>query len=274
MGIAALRLALVASPWGLAAEAHAQGELTLPAPAKDEDASAQPKPLPPDERTGVFHLGLRGGIASPVGQLGERLWFDQVVTGGPSAELSLGIGVGRHASLELSGGFGWLPSASSCTIACEGYTFGGGLALAYHPIQALAIDPTLSFGVGYRGFLLRGTTGASPPQVLGEAPFHAIDFARVAVATDFFPAPFVGIGPVLEADVGMFVDGPQVGTLGSAYVLLSASLRITFEAKRAPRLVPGSTPTGPSQPPDSPAKAPAESPSAPPTPRPVTQSPL
>jgi hypothetical protein len=193
------------------------------------------RPAPRDDRTGTFLIRLQGGAASPIGRLASGLYFDHVVSGGGGLRGALGVGIGRSATLELSGGWAYLAGASGC-VSCSGSTFDAGLGLVYHPVQALAFDPSLGFSMGYRGTLLDGTTTARPlPRSLSGALFHGFDFARVTLAGEFYPSPKLGFGPALSLDVGAVLDGPQAGSLGSIYTVLQAGLRISIDPlRRAP----------------------------------------
>jgi hypothetical protein len=193
------------------------------------------RPAPRDDRTGTFLIRLQGGATSPIGRLASGLYFDHVVSGGGGLRGALGVGIGRSATLELSGGWAYLAGASGC-VSCSGSTFDAGLGLVYHPVQALAFDPSLGFSMGYRGTLLDGTTTARPlPRSLSGALFHGFDFARVTLAGEFYPSPKLGFGPALSLDVGAVLDGPQAGSLGSIYTVLQAGLRISIDPlRRAP----------------------------------------
>lgn len=214
-----------------------KGDPKAPSDADDEAEPEAPgagvaRPAPRDERTGTFLIRLQGGAASPIGRLASGLYFDHVVAGGGGLRGALGVGIGRSATLELSGGWAYLAGASGC-VSCSGSTFDAGLGLVYHPVQALAFDPSLGFSMGYRGTLLDGTTTARPlPRNLSGALFHGFDFARVTLAGEFYPTPKLGFGPALSIDVGAVLDGPQPGALGSVYTVLQAGLRISLDPLR------------------------------------------
>lgn len=240
--LAGLLFACASAPaWVSAQQGGGQGELQLPQPPKDDDATAAVRPYAPDLRSGGFLLRVRGGVASPVGRLASGLYFDHLVTGGPSVDGSLGVGIARYASLELGGGWAWFPKAtgdfndgvSPCISPnCEGGTAWAGLSFVYHPVQALAFDPTLSFGMGWRAVWLQGSTDVLSKHTLDGRLFHAIEPAKVSLGGEFYPVPQFGFGPVVSLDLGVFVDGPEAFTLGSVYTMLSAGIRLSLEPTR------------------------------------------
>jgi hypothetical protein len=98
-------------------------------------------------------------------------------------------------------------------------TIAAGPLIRYHLVQGMSFDPWLSGGVGFR------LTNDGPTSYTG------VDWMRLAIGGDWYPASNFGFGPLLELSLGTyFAESP--GSLGTAAVNATFVIggRIVFDA--------------------------------------------
>ncbi|MCC6521979.1 MAG: hypothetical protein IT373_04905 [Polyangiaceae bacterium] len=187
-----------------------------------------PRPAAEDLLSGHVLIDVGAGVVAPSSDLLPDLDGVGHPKVGAGAGLRLGVGVARSVSLDLLGGFAWLGGGDLCE-DCRSYAFDAGLGVTYHVVQGIAFDPWIGYAAGYRHLLL--TLPDSTER------YHALDFARLGVGADFYPAPTVGLGPFIETDIGV-----RTGADASVYALFSAGVRVAFDPMRAGlSLAPGGT---------------------------------
>jgi hypothetical protein len=254
----ALRLAAAAA---LAAAVAAPGRALADEPPKEAPGSegkdpkaaeevdpeeGTPRSPPPDDRVGHILLYPRFGYVGPAGRLDAAP--ETNVRGGTStADVAgpgmgfggtLGVGIGRQASIEVTGQYTLFGSPGACPVgvACKGHSADFGLGLAYHLAQGVAIDPWGSFGVGLR---LGSFTVPKPPTgggigtgPLSERDYRGVDIARIAFGADFYPVPAFGFGPYVEIDVGTPFSRPDPTLSTAAYAFFHVGFRLAFDPIR------------------------------------------
>lgn len=251
----ALSIALLAS-----APLSAAAEPTRALPASStEDPTVEPsggnkREAAPDERTG--HIYLAGNVGA-TGALGTVPVATQAVTvatpltdlvgPGLTAGGILGIGVSRHATLQLFGDYTAFSRSLTCVGPCAGRSFAAGLGLTYHLAQGLALDPWGSYGIAFR----QATFDAMESNDLLEKSrvFRGLDIARIALGGDFYPTPHLGVGLFVEGDFGTFLRMPvrtipvptDTANGGSVYAHFQIGLRIVLDPLRRS---PAPTPQG------------------------------
>jgi hypothetical protein len=258
----------------LTAPLRALAEPPPPAPTADvddDDDEAGPeagarRPAASDMRTGNLFLGGKVAVTAPGGKLGpsppntlntSRATADITSTGVSFGGL-LGVGLGRHASLQVEGEYSRFGAPTGCTSGCKGQSYDLGLGFAYHLAQGVAVDPWASFGMGYRAatFITNVDLSGAAAGVLNEQRYRGFDFARIALGADFYPAPVFGFGPYFEVDVGASlspavanVSPPPTGT--AFYAFVHFGLRVTLDPFRRagsssrPRSAMGALPPNP-----------------------------
>jgi hypothetical protein len=212
-----------------------------PQPEPQAEPAPQPKKPQRDPDEGIARPDgedLRG--LHPLIDLGAGVWvpstplFPSDLPGfgsppvGVTANGSLALGLNRYVVLELQGGFAWAPA--DCD-GCDAKSVVGGAAIAYHLAQGFAFDPWASFGMAYRHVFL--TYQADPATAAaGEAnasdQFSALDFVRLGLGGNFYPAPLFGFGPYIELDVGVRSFSDAV-----FYAAFHGGLRFSFDPLNA-----------------------------------------
>ncbi len=210
---------------GAAAEAHASESPAEPtaygvaAVTVGGDEAEIANDDPADLRTGHWTLSVGGSVATPTAELVPSLPELGSLSIGGGGRLRLGWGLNRHLSLDISGGYTYLRADPSCE-PCRAALIDVGAGLSYHVSQGFAMDPWISYGVGYRRIELALSSE--------DRTFHGIDIARVALGGDYYPTPAIGVGPFLSADIGMRDDENTV-----FYGVFQAGLRLSFDPMRA-----------------------------------------
>jgi hypothetical protein len=234
------RLPLIPALVGLAAvlgaAPAAADEPSKDAAAAADEAEVEPdagekRPAAPDERTGHLYFGASGTAMGPAGAMGPATPSTSLAVVGFGAGGYIGVGLGRHATLQAIGDWTKLYSPGTCSGACGGETYSVGLGLTYHLAQGIAFDPWGSFGVAYR----RTSFNAVAPSI-----YQGIDVARIAFGGDFYPVPQFGFGPYIEGDFGTNFRWaappqglpPDVNNGPRTYALFSVGVRIAFDPMR------------------------------------------
>ncbi|MEO7329391.1 MAG: hypothetical protein ABI193_12480 [Minicystis sp.] len=202
-----------------------------------------PRAAASDDRTGHLliyprfsYTGAAGYLASlsPVAAITTSTFTRDVVGAGMSFGGAIGVGIARHASLQIDGSYTLFGTPSGCD-NCKGSSSDLGLGLAYHLAQGIAVDPWGSFGMGVRSqryTILRDLSlPRSSTDVLDQA-YVGLDFARIALGADFYPLPYLGLGPYFEADVGTNLSRPDPTFGASAYAFFQVGVRIAVDPFR------------------------------------------
>lgn len=236
---------------GLVAASPARAE--EPAKAADKDAAeeeADPsagaiRAPAPDERKGHLYFGAFGTALGPAGAMGPNTPSTSLAAAGFGAGGFLGVGVGRHVTIQVFGDWTDMLAPRTCGSGCGGRSWSVGLGLTYHLAQGIAFDPWASFGVAYRNssFLIVDPTATvkanQEPAKIAQA-YHGIDVARIAIGGDFYPTRFFGFGPFLEADFGtnfrwpkpLVALPPDVSNSARTYAMFQVGFRIAFDPMR------------------------------------------
>jgi hypothetical protein len=199
----------------------------------DEDAPPPGRPLPRDDRTGRVSAFAGAGVIVPGGDLGGGLTLAQVANAGFGGQAGVAVGLTRYSGLELRGQFFQLTPSGECP-DCQSQMFAVGLGLTYHAAQALAFDPWVRFGAGYRGLAVSGPLASIQRAVPDAGTFHGVDVASFTMGGDFYPVSWFGLGVFLGGDVGVMVAAPSSDARGAVYGLFQAGLRIALEPQRKP----------------------------------------
>jgi hypothetical protein len=238
LSVAALSAVLLSGGSALAqAPAGVPGAESF-APSLRAADEGTPKPYADDERTG--HILLRGavGLAAPAGSVAGDAAFADVASTGAAFGGSLGVGLSRHAVLDLSASYALFGRAERCE-GCSASSFSGSLGLSYHLTQGAAIDPWIRFGAGFRAAKL-DTSSATGGQLAGSGSYLGIDVAQLAFGASFAPIAGVAFGPFLGLDLGTFVERPSrwsaagevLGTSAATHALFLLGLRFELDPVR------------------------------------------
>jgi hypothetical protein len=235
-----LRLALAGFACATLCASVARAQEPPPGSPPDEidPEAGLPRGLAPDWRTGHFLLSGRFGLLSPTGNAAvvgtdveqQNIAVADLASAGMLFGGTLGFGISRHGVIEATVDYGRLGAQLGCPL-CSGTQLAIGLGVSYHMAQGVAIDPWVSYGFGVRfsSFKVPNlTTNGIDTQT-----YRGIDIARLALGADFYPTPFLGLGPFIEADLGTNVKFPFADYGGSVYAMLTLGVRVTLDPLRS-----------------------------------------
>jgi hypothetical protein len=228
---------VVASLLALAPRAFADA----PVEADDDEEPAQAPPEPgegtsraaaPDMNRGALLVSFGTGLFAPAYSTLSALDLATALAPGVGFRGALGIGLSRHVSVELNGGYGLLSAGEACS-TCSGNSLNVGVGLTYHLAQGLAFDPWASLGVNYRSMTI-DDPGRSA--VSGAGAYSGWDFARLSLGGTYYPVPFLGFGPYLDASFGGFRLLPDGRSSAGVYTFIDFGLRVTLDPLRPSKL--------------------------------------
>lgn len=214
LGLAALALAAaLAMPRRASADAPPSpkpaSDQAPPPAAADDDEDAGPdagarRPAARDTRVGQLLIGGKYGFIAPAGHLAPPRPALDVGGTGMTFGGTLGIGISRNVALQATGGYSLFSAPPGCTVGCKGHSVDLGLGFTYHLVQGLAVDPWASYGVGFRiaTYTTNIDLNGADKGIPNTQHYQGFDFARIGLGADFFPSPFIGIGPYFSVDVG------------------------------------------------------------------------
>ncbi len=227
--------------------------LAVPLPARADEPPKDTEVLEPgagtprapasDDRVGHLliypRLSFTGGAGSlaslsPIAAITTSTTTSDVVGAGLGLGGVIGVGIARHASIQIDGSYTSFSNPSGCD-NCKGSSFDFGLGLAYHLAQGIAVDPWGSFGVGVRSqryTILRDLALPRSSDKVLDQSYLGLDIARIALGADFYPLPYLGLGPYFEADIGTNFRRPDPTFGPSAYAFFQVGVRIALDPFR------------------------------------------
>lgn len=205
-----------------------------PYEAPPEPGAGTPRDYAPDLRRGAVLVTVGTGLLAPVGESIQDVALPGLVAPGLGLRAAAGFGLSRHLSLELMGTYGMFSAGETC-VSCSGSTFGLGFGITYHLAQGIAFDPWASIGMNYRAMTIETSADSA---IAGVGSYSGWDFARIALGGTYYPAPFVGFGPYLEAAVGTFRLLPDGRSGSGVHAFIDFGLRVTFDPLRPGKLAP------------------------------------
>jgi hypothetical protein len=224
--------------------------------AEDEADAGTRRAAAPDTRTGHVLVDAKLGGTAPAGRFTSGTSVSDVTGIGMSVGGRLGLGISRYVVVDASGTYS-LFSHPRAGIGHNGRSFDLGVDARYHLAQGVALDPWVSFGLGLRLTNFTTFTPLADSQkcegevtpIEGQCPHHpsyrGLDFAKIAFGVDFYPLPFLGFGPYVQADLGtnFSQQDPKSGrsAIGSSrlesgqaiYAFIHVGLRIAFDPVRS-----------------------------------------
>lgn len=246
--VAVAALALVAGSRLARAQGPQQNTPVVQDDAALDPDEGLPRPAAKDWRTGHVLLSGRFGLVSPTGsvasvgptEISEQVPIQDVATTGMNFGGTLGLGVSRHAVLEATVDYSKLGAPVGCT-ACFGKQITLALGFSYHLAQGIALDPWVSYAVGFRFSTYHAQDELT--SVIHDVSFRGIDVARIALGADFYPISTLGIGPFFEIDAGTNVSFPadtvtfagssvEGGYSPAPYAMLQLGVRVTIDPLR------------------------------------------
>jgi hypothetical protein len=191
----------------------------------------------PDQRTKHLYFAVSGGVTGVAGSVAANTPSMSVAGTGFTFGGLIGIGIARYGTFQIFGDRTLFAGPAICSDKCAGSAFTVGMGITYHIAQALAFDPWGSFGVAYR----QSTFYADPlDSTHALRHYQGIDVARIAFGGDFYPTPFFGFGPFIEADFGTNLRTPKliealppdIGSGPRTYAIFQLGVRVAFDPLR------------------------------------------
>jgi len=190
--------------------------VTSVATAKEPEGSrSAPEPLPRDTVGGHFSIGAGAGLAVPFGSIASGLAQSDFMSPGVQIAGDVTYGVSRSVMLGVYGEWAHLPGTGPWD-GESASVIGVGPLVRYHLAQGVRFDPWVSYGLGVRSLSV------------GSESLTGIDWARLQVGGEWYPASALGFGPYLGLSLGTyFGDATSAGKAVNA--LFSVGLRIVFD---------------------------------------------
>jgi hypothetical protein len=237
-GLAGLVAGLVAAP---AAAQQKGGSQAIPVvEVEGEGETGAERPAAPDERMGHVYFGAGGTAMGPSGSMGPNTPSTTLASAGFGAFGFFGVGISRHATVQIFGDYTQFLSPAACPSGCGGRGYSIGLGFTYHLLQGVAFDPWGSFGIAYRDSLFNIVNPTNPEGDRIAQHYRGIDVARIAFGGDFYPTPAFGFGPWIELDLGTNFNWPtpllelppDVTNTPRTYALFQVGFRVAFDPMR------------------------------------------
>jgi hypothetical protein len=189
-------------------------------PAPEENPEPEITPPAKDTRTGHFQLGGSIGGVWPVGSFDSATYQSDLLGFGLSTLLDVGYGVSRSVVVGAWGEFDTFDTTRACG-QCSAHSFAFGPLIRYHLVQGLRMDPYATIAMGFR------TTRIENPVLARK--YSGIEWARVALGTDWYPIPNVGFGPYLDLALGVYGNRPDATIGKEIHASLGAGLRLVVD---------------------------------------------
>lgn len=187
----------------------------------EEEAPPRPRPTAPDTRAHRPTLAVQFGLQRPFGSADASLAQGDVVGWGQAPSLQLAYPLRRDFAIELWGSYGTYGAASGCS-GCEGKSIAAGIGGVFHLVDGIPFDPWFSAGLGFRQTSLTTSTRT-------KIDFSGIDIPRLALGSDYYPAPFIGFGPFFEIIPGRFLTrSPGKLDEGATHGTFTLGLRVVL----------------------------------------------
>jgi hypothetical protein len=227
------RLVLAGVAIALPSLAFGDEPATAPSTQAPEPGEGAVRPAAADDRTGHVYIRAGADLEIPSGFLRSQVAADDVIGLGLGIDASIGVGLSRHAEIDVSGTYALMQSGGRCPL-CSGDHAAANLGFTYHLAEGVALDPWARLGAGYRTADYENAAGG--PAALVSGRYHGIDFADLSLGATFFPTPSFGLGPFLAADVGTYVSRPAAsnGATGGprAYAFFQLGFQLELDPAR------------------------------------------
>lgn len=188
-------------------DAPAAKRTPLPGDGIDED-EPEPPLIPPAQNTLAGHvtLGVAGLWTIPFGELQDGISQSQLLGSDLGLGADLGIGISRTVAIGAWGQLLRFDGGDDCS-GCSATSLGLGAFVRYHLVQGTRFDPWMTAGIGYRRTSIQDLPG-------GDLDYSGIEWLRLQVGGDWYPVKFLGVGPLLELDMGIYSDRSGSGAQG------------------------------------------------------------
>jgi outer membrane protein OmpA-like peptidoglycan-associated protein len=217
----------------------------------DDSASDTTSP----ERRGIvrapkkaLEIGVEGGYTQPFGKLNDGRNIGDLADAGGAVGLSVGYRFNPHWSLGVTGQFHDSSADANLGSGADVRGLAAGLLGTLHILPYSRVDPYVAVGTGYRVMWVA-------PQNADNDMIHGLELGRAILGVDFRVSKDVAVGPMIGADVDMFLwDNPE-STEGNVaidsprpttFVFAGAAARFDLGGRRVPEnqvaAIPAATP--------------------------------
>jgi hypothetical protein len=163
--------------------------------------------------------GYQQGIGSIGGDTGSHV---QDVAGvGAGGDVAAGFRVSRYWLFGVYAGAAWF---SAATTEQSLHSYAAGVQAQLHMRARRSIDPWLGVGVGYRVFSFTPQGGAT-------SDHKALEMPRVALGVDYRVSDALALGPVVAADMSLFLNEPEGGATGSTRMTIGSFISFGISAR-------------------------------------------
>jgi hypothetical protein len=157
----------------------------------------------------AFEIGFTPGYTQGFGRIaGETRRLQETTDAGFGATLALGYRATPHWHVGWTGQIQAIKADASMPSGTGVRGILTGIDATYHGIPYERIDPWVQYGAGYRMLWIS-------PQNEPSARYSGIELARLAVGFDVRVSPDVAVGPVIGADLDLFLYESPGGSAGS-----------------------------------------------------------
>jgi hypothetical protein len=165
------------------------------APASDVENVPSGRVLAPKN---AVEIGVNGGYIQPFGTINNTLNINDVAQAGGGVGLNVAY---RFNPLFALGGYTQFhESVADSSLGSDGSVRGlaAGVLTAFHMLPYNVIDPFVDLGTGYRFMWVNSSIGDNHL-------FHGFESLKADVGIDFRASKDIALGPMLGADVNVFV---------------------------------------------------------------------
>lgn len=162
--------------------------------------------------TNALETTVSTGYTQGFGMVAPGAGIGDIAQAGMGVELGLKYRIDPWWAIGINGNYQELHGTT--VAAARGVT--GGIDVTYHAMPGIRVDPWLQAGVGYR--MLWQNNDNPRPNVFT----HGFELLKVEVGVDWRVSPAVALGPVIGADLNMFLWQDVAG--GGANAMPSATL--------------------------------------------------
>jgi len=165
-------------------------------------AEAADDPPPPEPRPTGLRLGLRSGVAVPVGQAyeGSGALGDTVAATLP-LRVDAGLRLASHVYLGLIGQYGLLfPGDCPAGATCSGSQVRLAGLVALHALPRAAFDPWIGVGAGFEWLSVTRAIAGSEVDL----SMRGAELFDLELGVDWRPTPKLRLGPVLSTSLGRY----------------------------------------------------------------------
>jgi hypothetical protein len=187
-------------------------------PIVGDEAEEEVKPAR-DTVGGHVVIGVNAGLVLPFGSVASGVPQSRTMGVGSSYAADIAYGISRTVMLGAYFEVGFPQIHRVTDVGPSSVeTFAAGPLVRYHLVQGVPFDPWVAGGLGFRRTSVGGTA------------FTGVDWVRLSLGGDWYPAPNLGFGPILELSLGtFFAESPGTLPTKALNAHFVAGVRVVFD---------------------------------------------